>query len=105
MSLACGVSADWFGWIAGALGLIGALLLARPLFILLSHREALDALVYSLDVETPPDELKSQFIGARKILAAKVFAGRETWKRWAYPAVGVLLLAIVPLCLQFVCFL
>ena len=94
---------DWSGWIAASLAWAGALLVLRPLFILLRHREALDMLVYSSEVKTPPEELKADFIEARKVLAQKVFEGRDRWKPWAWSALAVLAAASVPLAYQFAC--
>jgi hypothetical protein len=105
MIYSCAVLTDWFGWLSAAFGLLGALLLTRPLFLLLGHREALDALVQALDAEIAPDDLKQHFSEARKIAAAKLYAGRRSWKRWAYPGVALLVLAAVPLVLQFGCML
>jgi hypothetical protein len=75
--------ADWLGWLASCFSTVGALLLVRPLFILLDQREGLDALVQELDANHAPEEFRRYFAEARALLAASVFAGRRTWKRWA----------------------
>lgn len=103
--LACSAGFDLAGYVASVLAWSGALLVLRPLFILLRHREALDMLVYKCEIQTPPDELKADFLDARKILAEKVFAGRDRWKPWAWSALVVLAAAAIPMSYQLGCLL
>jgi hypothetical protein len=103
MTLACQQTSEWFGWSAAFLGTGGALMLVRPLFILLRTREALESLVYALDLDLAPDDLKSKFAEARTRLTARVFARRKNWKIWAYAGLALLLAALVLLCLQAIC--
>jgi hypothetical protein len=99
----CYSAAEWYGWAAGVLGTAGALMLVRPLFILLRQREALETLVYALDARLAPDDLKLKVQAAREEFARSVFAGRKRWKAWAYAGLGFLAAAIAPLVLQFGC--
>ena len=105
MTLGCSVMADWFGWIAGILGLVGALLLARPLFLLLDKREALETLVYAKSTKKLPADLARKAVRARQAISASVFAARSSWKSWAIPGVVLLFAAFIPLVLQAACLL
>jgi len=87
--------AEALGLLAALCGAIGALLLVRPLFILLDQREGLDALVQVLDGDLAPEEFRKYFGDARALLAACVFAGRRGWKRWAYAGTGALVASLL----------
>jgi hypothetical protein len=101
--MTCAGATDWFGWTAALLATAGSLALIRPLFFLLQHREALETLIYALDSELAPEELKKAVEKARKSASAKVFAGRKKWKPWAYAGLASLALSLVPLFLQAAC--
>jgi hypothetical protein len=100
---ACAAALDWYGWLSAALGATGAAVLARPLFILLRQREAMETLVYALDTDLAPDDLKEKVRLARAQFARDLFLGRKVWKMGAYPGVVLILAAFVPLLLQLSC--
>jgi hypothetical protein len=99
----CGNAGDWWGWIAGAAGLVGSLCLVRPLFILLRHREAMEMIGYALDLTLLDEALRNDASDARRVLARSIFVHRHRWKPWVYSGVGFLGLAMVALAFQCYC--
>jgi hypothetical protein len=91
---------EWFGWVGALLGTFGSLLLARPLFILLRHREAVESLIHALETPKSADELAEEFTAAKATLSAKIFQSRKIWKRWAYGGVTFLCFSILFLVAQ-----
>ncbi|MGH7925956.1 MAG: hypothetical protein ACREQH_15335 [Candidatus Binatus sp.] len=81
VACACGV-ADFFAWASGILGVVGSLLLIRPLFLLLKHREVLDDMAYGLDYDLLSAELAQKVKVARKVIAGKLREQRFAWKPW-----------------------
>jgi len=104
MSLSCPSGLlDWSGYAAGLAGIIGSLLLVRPLFLLLRSREAMESISYGLDVELLPADLRGQAVEARKQLSMKLFKHRRRWKPWTFGGVAFLLLALLAVLVQGVC--
>jgi hypothetical protein len=103
MALNCAAYSDILGWWSAFIGAFGAILLVRPLFILLQFREALESLVYALDKNLTPEDLRDQLMEARQKLAAEIFSKRKTWKRWAWAGLTFLCVAILILLAQSPC--
>jgi hypothetical protein len=103
MSACGGNLADWWGWLAGATGIVGSLLLVRPLFLLLQQREALEAIGYALDLDLLKPDLHADVKEARRIFATEIYRRRHRWKAWVYAGIGFLVVAGVGACLQLLC--
>ncbi len=103
---ACAAYADWFGWGAGVAGAVGALLLVRPLFVLLRQREAIETIAHGNTLQAIPPAFKARLDRADKLLKTTAFDGREGWKPWAYGGAVSLAAGLFLLLLQaiyFVC--
>ncbi len=103
MALHCAAYSDALGWCSAFFATAGSILLVRPLFILLQFREALESIVYALDENLTPEDLRDQLMAARKRLAAEIFSKRKTWKRWAWAGLVLLGVAMLLLLVQLPC--
>jgi hypothetical protein len=91
----CGPAIDWYGWFAGVVGIVGSLLLVKPLFLLLRHREGVEMLVHAMAGGTLDAERQAAFDAAKTHLETSIFAGRHRWKSWAYAGIVALVLALL----------
>jgi hypothetical protein len=94
---------EWWGWLAGATGIIGSLAMVPPLFLLLRHREAIESIVHALDLDLLSEEIRLDAAEARRTLAASVFDRRHHWKPWVYSGVALQGVAAIIVALQFYC--
>lgn len=96
-----GVSAaDWAGWFAGVSGIAGSLLLVRPLFILLRHREAIEILEHAATMQALSEDLKREADIAKRILAKTAYKNRHRWKPWAYCGLAALAFGLLAVLAQ-----
>ena len=99
----CPAGGDWYGVVAAFFGTVGALLLVRPLFQLLRHREAVESIAFALDLSVLEDDVRKEVSEAREELGKKIRKGRKNWKPWTYWAVVCLAVALLCIFAQAAC--
>ena len=87
---------DFFAWLSALSGIIGSLILIRPLFLLLRQREAVDDMGYGIEYDLLSPELASRIKVARRGFANTFHEQRFAWKGWV--VAGAIALAISLIC-------
>ena len=89
-------ASDFFAWLSAVSGIVGSLVLIRPLFLLLRQRQALDDMAYGIEYDLLSPELAPRIKEARKGIATKLHEQRFAWKRWVVG--GAIALGLSLLC-------
>jgi hypothetical protein len=86
---------DFFAWLSAVSGIVGSLLLVRPLFLLLRQREAVDDMGYGIEYDLLSAELAPRIKEARKAFADKIREQRFAWKGWVIAGATALALSLI----------